>query len=67
MDNDKNNNEDLIVDKLKMDAKNRKRRNTKKINNWWLWFGVLILIFILVWWLWSIGIFEDAAGVINGN
>ena len=60
-DNNKNQeNADLIADKLRADGKERKRRNTRRINNWWLWFGVIILIFLLVWWLWTMGSF-------NGN
>ena len=56
-----------IADKLRADGKERKRKNTRRINNWWLWFGVIILIFILVWWLWTIGIFGDMSGSFNGN
>ncbi len=60
-------NYDLIADKLKADAKGRKRKNSRRTNNWWLWFGVIILIFILVWWLWTMGIFGDMTGGFNGN
>lgn len=69
MANDNNNqdNADLIADKLRLDGKKRKRKNTRHINNLWLWFGVIILIFILVWWLWTIGIFGDITGCFNGN
>lgn len=67
-DNNKNqDNADLIADKLRADGKERKRRNTRRINNWWLWFGVIILIFLLVWWLWTMGIFGDMTGSFNGN
>lgn len=67
-DNNKNQeNADLIADKLRADGKERKRRNTRRINNWWLWFGVIILIFLLVWWLWTMGIFGDITGSFNGN
>ena len=67
-DNNKNQeNADLIADKLRADGKERKRRNTPRINNWWLWFGVIILIFLLVWWLWTMGIFGDMTGSFNGN
>lgn len=51
---------------LRYDGKKRKNEGTKKVNNLWLWFGVLVLIMILLWWLWSIGIFEDMTGVTNG-
>lgn len=67
MENKDQNNADLIADKLRADGKDRKRKNTRRINNWWLWFGVIILIFILVWWLWTIGIFGDMSGSFNGN
>ncbi len=67
MENKDQNNADLIADKLRADSKERKRKNTRRINNWWLWFGVIILIFILVWWLWTIGIFGDMSGSFNGN
>ena len=67
-DNNKNQeNADLIADKLRAGGKERKRRNTRRINNWWLWFGVIILIFLLVWWLWTMGIFGDMTGSFNGN
>ena len=67
-DNNKNQeNADLIADKLRADGTERKRRNTRRINNWWLWFGVIILIFLLVWWLWTMGIFGDMTGSFNGN
>ena len=67
MENKDQNNADLIADKLRADGKERKRKNTRRIKNWWLWFGVIILIFILVWWLWTIGIFGDMSGSFNGN
>lgn len=67
-DNNKNqDNADLIADKLRAEGKERKRKGTRRINNWWLWFGVIILIFILVWWLWTMGIFGDMTGTFNGN
>lgn len=49
-------------------AENKVRHNnsTRKTNRLWLWLGVLILVFILLYWLFSIGMFEDLAGTING-
>lgn len=60
-------NADLLAEQMRAEGKERKRKSTRRINNWWLWFGVIILIFILVWWLWTIGIFGDATGAFNGN
>ncbi len=52
--------------RLRADGKERKNNGTRKVNRLWLWFGVLILIFILLWWLYSIGTFEALTGVTNG-
>lgn len=51
---------------LRADAKHRHNNSTRKVNKLWLWLGVLILIFILLWWLYSIGTFEALTGVDNG-
>ena len=59
-------NSDLIADGLKANGKRRKNESTSRINKLWLWFGVLILIIILFWWLCTIGIFGDLTGSFNG-
>ena len=51
---------------LLANGKKRHNNNTRKINKMWLWLGVLILVFILIWWLWTIGTAEDVTGVDNG-
>ena len=48
-------------------GKNQHRHSTRRINKLWLWLGVLILIFLLIWWLWTICMAEDATGVTNGT
>ncbi len=58
--------ENLEAGQLKANAHNKKNSNTRKTNNMWLWFGVLILVFILLWWLYSIGTFEALIGTTNG-
>ena len=42
---------DIVRDSshLRADAKHRKNNSTRKVNKLWLWLGVLILIFILLW------------------
>lgn len=57
----------IQAEEIKRQAEARKRNTIKKMNNWWLWFGVLILVAILIWWLFSMGLAEDAQGVFNGN
>ena len=51
---------------LKANGKIRKNNSTRKTNRLWLWLGILILIFILIWWLFSIGTFNDLIGTANG-
>ncbi len=38
--------------------------NSKKI---WMWIGVIVLVAILLYWLFSIDILESMSGSINGN
>lgn len=59
-------NSDLIANKLKAQGRERKRESTRRINRLWLWLGVLVLIAILLYWLFSIGLMESLAGVFNG-
>lgn len=46
--------------------KDRQNNTTRKNNKLWLWLGVLVLVFILLFWLFSIGMFEDLIGTTNG-
>ena len=59
-------NADMIANSMKAEGRERHRENTRKINRLWLWLGVLVLIAILLYWLFSIGIFESMSGVTNG-
>lgn len=59
-------NDDLIAGKLKEDAKNNHNNSTRRINRLWIWFGVLVLIAILLYWIFGIGTVEDLSGVTNG-
>ncbi len=49
-------------------AEQRKRKNesTRKMNKLWMWLGVAILIFILLFWIFGIGTQEAIDGVDNG-
>lgn len=57
---------DQIAGSMPAEGKNRKRNSTVRTNRLWLWLGVIILIFILVYWLFAIGTFEDLIGYFNG-
>lgn len=59
-------NADLTAESLPASGKVRKRRDTARINRLWIWFGVLVLIFILLFWLFAIGTFGDLADWFNG-
>lgn len=57
---------DQIAGSMPAEGKSRKRNSTVRTNRLWLWLGVIILIFILVYWLFAIGTFEDLIGYFNG-
>lgn len=61
-------NADMIAKSMKAEQKEKKRETTRRMNRLWLWLGVLVLVAILLWWIFSIGFVEDASGVTNfGN
>lgn len=51
---------------LRAHSKKHENNSTKKSNRLWLWLGVLVLVFILLWWIFGIGTVEDLSGVSNG-
>lgn len=55
-------NADMIANSLKAEGRERHRENTRKINRLWLWLGVLILVAILLYWLFSMGLMKSIAG-----
>ena len=55
------------AESLLANGKNQHRENTRNINKMWIWLGVLILIFILLYFLFGIGTAEDVSGVQNGT
>ena len=57
---------DQIAESMPAEERNKGRHHTEKTNRLWLWLGVIVLIFILLYWLFSIGIFEDLVGYFNG-
>jgi len=56
-------NDDMIAEKLKADRYVRKNESARRVNRLWLWFGILILIAILLYWLFSIGIMDDLSSL----
>lgn len=41
--------------------------DTGKSKKIWMWIGVIVLVGILLYWLFSIDILESMSGSINGN
>lgn len=54
------------ADSLKQEGKIRKKTGGIVSSRLWLWLGVLVLIFILLYWLFAIGTFGDLADWFNG-
>jgi hypothetical protein len=57
---------DQNAESLKAQGRIRKENGVRRTNRLWIWLGVIILIFILIWWLFSIGTFSDIVGTANG-
>ena len=74
MDNrDRQEMENKAFDEMRNEGKNiRKNRQDNddvqpsRSNRLWVWLGVLVLIFILLYWLFAIGTFGDLANWFNG-
>ena len=65
--------ENKAFDEMRNEGKNirKNRQNDDDIqpsrgNRLWVWLGVLVLIFILLYWLFAIGTFGDLANWFNG-
>lgn len=48
------------------ESRQDKEVGTQRSNRLWVWLGVLVLIFILLYWLFAIGTFGDLANWFNG-
>ena len=59
-------NADLIADSLRVDAKKRRNENVAKNNRMWLWLGILVLVAILLYATFSMGLFEGMSHA-SGN
>ena len=57
---------DVIADSLKAESKRRERKSSIRVNKLWLWLGVLVLIAILIWWLFTYVLEVDLFGGFNG-
>lgn len=56
----------LTAESLTAAGKNRKRGNSSLVGRIWLWLGVIVLIFILLYWLFAIGTLGDIMDWFNG-
>ena len=60
-------NGEMVANSLRARGRNRSNERTRNVNKLWLWLGVLLLVAILLYWLFSIGIIESLQGYFNGN
>lgn len=51
---------------LKEEGRMRKEEGKQKSSRLWIWLGILVLIFILLYWLFAIGTFGDLMNWFNG-
>lgn len=80
MENIDKNKEDRAFDEMRHEGEEKKEQRIKKAesrqpdivpagsksNRLWLWLGVIVLIFILIYWLFAIGTFGDLQDWFNG-
>lgn len=52
--------------RLKEEGRIRKEEGTKRSSRLWIWLGVLVLVFIIIYWLFAIGTFGDLQNWFNG-
>lgn len=57
---------DQIASSLPSRGKKHRNDSTRRVNNLWIWFGVLVLIIILLYWLFTAGLLGDLTGFFNG-
>lgn len=71
-DKDRKDMENKAFDEMRKAGKNlqesreQKEVGTQKSSRLWVWLGVLVLVFILLYWLFAIGTFGDLANWFNG-
>lgn len=52
--------------RMKEEGRIRKEEGSKRSSNLWIWLGVIVLVFIIIYWLFAIGTFGDLANWFNG-
>lgn len=53
-------------DRLKEEGRLRKEESTNRSSRLWVWLGVLLLVFIIIYWLFAIGTFGDLQNWFDG-
>lgn len=56
-------NADLIAGSLKAEQKDKQREHTRRMNRLWIWLGVMILVAILLWFIFGLGLFEASGNM----
>lgn len=52
--------------RLKEQGRYRKENGSKRSSSLWIWLGVIVLVFIIIYWLFAIGTFGDLQNWFNG-
>ena len=56
-------NADMIARSLEAEQKGKQREHTRRMNRLWIWLGVMILVAILIWFIFGLGLFEASGNM----
>lgn len=56
-------NADMIARSMEAEQRDQQREHTRRMNRLWIWLGVMILVAILIWFIFGLGLFEAAGGM----
>lgn len=57
---------DATQEELHAAGRNVQREGKGRSSRLWIWLGVIVLVFILIYWLFTLGVIEDIIGITNG-
>ncbi|MCM1377803.1 MAG: hypothetical protein NC097_00735 [Clostridium sp.] len=57
---------DATREELRAEGRSAQREGKSRSSRLWIWLGVIVLVFILIYWLFTLGVIEDVIGITNG-